>query len=54
VNLIVPRKVNCIPDVIVPVGIAAHDMRLDPERVRIATEVLMTTGRVKKKSSAKI
>lgn len=48
VNLIVPRKVNCIPDVILPVGIAAHDMRLDPERVRIATEVLMTTGRVQK------
>jgi len=32
VNLIVPRKVNCIPDVIVPVGIAKHDMRLDTER----------------------
>ena len=32
-------KSKLYSDVIVPVGIAAHDMRLDPEKVRIATEL---------------
>ena len=50
VNLIVPQKVNCIVDVIIPVGIAAHDMRFDPDKARIATEVLMATGRIQKEA----
>jgi len=53
VNLIVPPKVNCIVDVIIPLGIAAHDMRLDPDKVRIATEVLMTTGQIQKEALRK-
>lgn len=48
VNLIVPLRENCIPDVILPVGIAAHEMQLQPDKVRIATEVLMRTGRIQR------
>ncbi|UCC99492.1 MAG: hypothetical protein JSW66_06330 [Phycisphaerales bacterium] len=48
VNLIVPRKVNCIRDVLIPVGIAARDLKLPPERVRVATEVLMATGQIQR------
>jgi hypothetical protein len=53
VNLIVPEKEDCIREVIVPVAIAARDLRLDPEKLRIATEVLMTTGRIRKEPLVK-
>ena len=33
--------------------IAAHDMQLDPDRVRMATELLMTTGRIQKEALRK-
>lgn len=50
VNLIVAPREGCIRGVIIPVGLEAYDMKLDPERVRIATEVLMTTGRIQKEA----
>jgi hypothetical protein len=53
VNLIVPPKENCIKDVVIPVGIAARDMRLQPDKVRIATEVLITTGRIQREALLK-
>lgn len=53
VNLIVPQKENCIRDVIIPVGIAAHDFKLDPDKLRVATEVLMMTAGVRKESLLK-
>ncbi len=53
VNLIVPQRENCIRDVIIPVGIAARELRLDPDKMRIATEVLMTLGRMRKESLLK-
>jgi hypothetical protein len=46
VNLIVPEKQNCIRDVLIPVAIAAHKLRLPIDRVRVATEVLMATGEI--------
>jgi len=48
VNLIVPQKQNCIRDVILPVSIAARDIKLAPDRVRVAMEVLMATGEMQK------
>lgn len=48
VNLIVPLRENCIPEVILPVGIAAHEIKLQPDKARIAIEVLMTTGRIQR------
>jgi hypothetical protein len=53
VNLIVPPKEGCIKDVIIPVGIAAHDMQLQPDKVRIADEILMRTGRIEKEALLK-
>lgn len=53
VNLIVPPKENCIRDVVIPVGIAARDMRLPTDKVRIATEVLLATGRIQKEALRK-
>jgi hypothetical protein len=50
VNLLVPPKDNCIRDVIIPFGKAAHDMRLQPDKVRIATEMLMTTGLIQRET----
>lgn len=50
VNLIVPRKNNCIRDVVVPFMVAAKEMRLDPQKVNIATELLITTGRIQKEA----
>jgi len=53
VNLIVPTKENCIRDVVIPVGIAARYMQLQPDKVRIATEVLMTTGQIQREALLK-
>jgi len=53
VNLIVPPKENCIKDVVIPVGIVARDMHLQPDKVRIATEVLITTGRIQREALLK-
>jgi hypothetical protein len=50
VNLIVPQRINCIPNVIFPVGIAAHELGLEPERVRIAMGVLMQTGKIRREA----
>lgn len=48
VNLIVPRRRNCVRDVLIPMALAAHDIKLAPDRVRIATEVLMATGEIQR------
>jgi len=48
VNLIVPQRQNCIRDVLIPVAFAAHDIKLAPDRVRAATEVLMATGEIQR------
>ena len=48
VNLIVPQKQNCIRDVLIPVALAAHELRLPVDRVRLAAEVLMATGEIQR------
>jgi len=48
VNLIVPQKQNCIRDVIIPELVAAHGIRFPVDRVRMATEVLLATGEMKR------
>jgi hypothetical protein len=48
VNLIVSQRQNCIRDVILPAAFAAHDIKLAPDRVRIAMEVLMATGEIQR------
>ena len=48
VNLIVPQKQNCIRDGLIPVAIAAHQIRLPVDRVRAATEVLIATGEIQR------
>jgi hypothetical protein len=46
VNLVVPEKENCIKGVMIPIGLAAYKLRLKPELVRPAIEVLLRTGRL--------
>jgi hypothetical protein len=53
VNLIVPRAENCIRGVILPVGIVARDLRLQPDKVRTALDVLMTAGQVQREELLK-
>jgi len=48
VNLIVPEKENCIRNVILPVAIAAERLRLRPDLVRGAIEVLLRTGQMQR------
>lgn len=46
VNLIVPRRHNCIREVVIPLAIEARELRLPIDRLRPAVEFLAEAGRI--------
>lgn len=53
VNLIVPPREGCIRDVVLPLGRAILNMRLQPEKARAAFEVLLAAGHIPREAILK-